>query len=336
MQNFSAITEVLIECFYSKKSWFTTFDELSAERREEINRNSSKRYLEFRRYLNWTSKALDLSSANVLEYGCSVGSSTQAIAENCKSLTAIDINKDACMTTAKRLKICGLEGHTNVVYLKPNAQVSGIDALIPDASLDAVFMYAVLEHMLHEEKIIALKQAYKKLKDGGTLIIGETPNALSYFDIHTTQLNFFHQSSDDTMQHHLNKSNRKELVAALSGLTNINDFKSVLNRWGTGVSFLDFEIALGPSIHKQIVYTGYEPDALSIRPVRPEDFSLLSYFVIKNLQFNICFSKSYLDFILIKGANTSSNLGSNASTLIQDNFPNYRNLLFPESVDFDI
>lgn len=97
---------------------------------------------------------------NVLELGCGTGYFTRAIAKNAKHVTATDLSGN--MVEAAKSNLKDLK---NVDVKVENSEATSF----PPASFDT----ALMANMLHtlDDPLKALKESYRVLKDGGTLLI---------------------------------------------------------------------------------------------------------------------------------------------------------------------
>ena len=172
----------------------------------------------------WVSEQVALAGKRVLEIGCGTGSSTVAFVEQKALVTAYDLDEKSVMVARDRLAAHGLEADVR------------LQATQPEGQFDVILMYAVLEHMTLEERLGAIREAWDKLPAGGLLVIVETPNRLWYYDDHTAMTNFFLWLPDDLALLYAKRTPRPRYV----DVTDPMDFV----RWGRGVSFHDFEIAL--------------------------------------------------------------------------------------------
>jgi S-adenosylmethionine-dependent methyltransferase len=118
----------------------------------------------------------------VLEIGRGTGSSSVALAEQGAHVTVIDIDAAALEVARERCRIHGVTVDIREASAKQLAEFG---------PMDAVLYFAVLEHMIHEERLESLAQAWSLLSAGGLLAIIETPNRLWFFDQHTSQLPFY-------------------------------------------------------------------------------------------------------------------------------------------------
>ncbi len=116
--------------------------------RDEIYENVLKPYL----------KADD----EVLDYGCGPGFVAKAVAPFVKKVTAIDISSGAIACARV------VNAAENIDYMV--ADEAGL-ASIPDGSLDAVYSYAVIQHLTDEVFKIVLDVCQRKLKTEGKLLL---------------------------------------------------------------------------------------------------------------------------------------------------------------------
>lgn len=172
----------------------------------------------------WVSEQVALAGKRVLEIGCGTGSSTVAFVEQKALVTAYDLDEKSVLVARDRLAAHGLEADVRLQATQPAGQ------------FDVILMYAVLEHMTLEERLGAIREAWDKLPAGGLLVIVETPNRLWYYDDHTAMTNFFLWLPDDLALLYAKRTPRPRYV----DVTDPMDFV----RWGRGVSFHDFEVAL--------------------------------------------------------------------------------------------
>lgn len=186
----------------------------------------------------WMESTGSLQGKQIIEIGCGTGSSTVAIAEQGADVTAIDV--DALGIDVARLR-CSIEC-VKVALVEANAESYLRSA--ESACVDAVVFYASLEHMTIEERLLSLADAWRAIRPGGLLWVVETPNRLWYMDSHTSQLPFFNWLPDDLAIRYARFSPRPSVAKQLnSGEHNAG---LILARRGRGVSFHEFELAIGP------------------------------------------------------------------------------------------
>jgi len=198
----------------------------------------------------WIDDICSLRNKKILEIGCGTGSSTVAFAEQGATVFGVDIHQGSINVAKDRLKLFGLDA-----TLACSNAVDLFNDIITE-QFDCIAYIAVLEHMTLKERLLSLKQAWKNLSKGGYLIIQETPNRLWYFDDHTSQENFFMWLPDELAILYSSYCSRDRFNSAFNridyltdsnrALSNIdNDLqKTKLARWGRGVSYHDFVLAL--------------------------------------------------------------------------------------------
>ena len=142
----------------------------------------------FNVFIPWCLTNIDLSSASVLEIGCGTGSSTVALAAHANNVVACDIHAPSIEVARIRLEEDGYSDTVKFRLLDP-----GLGSLVNDQSkYDVIVMYALLEHMLPQERGAIFQTAWKLLSEKGAIVIYETPNRLLPVDRHTTGLRFWH------------------------------------------------------------------------------------------------------------------------------------------------
>lgn len=167
---------------------------------------------------------MPLTGKRVLEIGCGTGSSTVAFVEQRAVVTAYDLDERSVAVALDRLAAHKLTADVRVATAQP------------EGSFDIILLYAVLEHMTLEERLGAIREAWSRLVPGGILVVVETPNRLWYRDSHTAMDNWFLWLPDDLAMLYADRTPREKF----------RDLKTPIElaRWGRGVSFHDFEVAL--------------------------------------------------------------------------------------------
>lgn len=187
----------------------------------------------------WLDNAAPLRGMRILEIGCGTGSSTVALAEQGARITAIDIDDGALSVAMERTAAYGVQAE----FRRLNAEE--ISGAFEAHAFDAIIFFACLEHMTITERLTSLRQAWEMLPAGGVLVVVETPNRLWYFDDHTSLLPFFHWLPDELAFQYSRFSGR-ENFRELYRENNQATHEHFLRR-GSGVSFHEFELALGPA-----------------------------------------------------------------------------------------
>lgn len=196
-----------------------------------------------RTYIPWISSFLPLRESSILEVGAGTGSSTVALAEQGARVTGIDILEEGIAVAKDKCRLFGVDANLivgNFLEYTPKG----------DQHFDAVVFFASLEHMLPEERLQALPRAWEMTRPGGYLIIIEAPNRLWYDDWHTSLLPFFNWLPRELALHYIQFSPRAELVDLLTPPSEANLVE--LQRWGLGVSYHEFDLALGKDIRNSV------------------------------------------------------------------------------------
>lgn len=285
-------------------TYFSDYDKdflASDEGLEDIKNNVYRRYNHaLEHVIPWIDRYVDLAGKNVLEIGCGTGSSTAALAHFAEHVTGYDIHELSVQGARLRMEIMGLK---NVAL-----HVVEVDSLVdcitgdPKTPFDIILLFAVLEHQTVEERIATLRTCWQLLSEGGLMVIVDTPNLLCYFDAHTSRLPFLHMLPSRLYALYASRSGREGFNTAFLEPKNISaeELDVEIARWARGVSFHDFEIALGDVYKNSIVSHGFEPEILEWFAVSIEECLLRWYVAHKNLDIPIGFTRWILNLILQK------------------------------------
>ncbi len=187
----------------------------------------------------WLASVRDLKDLKILEIGCGTGMSTVTLAEQGAIVTGLDIDEPALRDNAKRLE---LYGQTATLTTGNATQLTSKFAR---GQFDMLIFWASLEHMTLDERLEAIRQGYALLNPGQVFAILGSPNTLHYMDTHTSQLPFYLWLSDDLASRYAKFSERVEFREAMDGIDlSKPDDATRFARWGRGVSYHDFELAL--------------------------------------------------------------------------------------------
>tara|TARA_B100001564_G_C20643387_1_gene673244 strand:+ start:1101 stop:2045 length:945 start_codon:yes stop_codon:yes gene_type:complete len=255
----------------------------------EVNEHVDERVLIDRvRVVPWIVKNLDLDSTQILEIGCGTGSSSITLAEQGANVLGIDIHRESLEIARLRAEFYNLD----IEYLEFSAVE--IDKL--EKKFDAVILYATLEHLTLEERLITLGKCKSVLNKGGYLIVIEAPNRLWYFDSHTAELPFFQWLPDDLAYKYSRFSPKKSFSENYLD-KNYKNFESFLRR-GRGVSYHEFQLVFGDlsnltivSRLNRLVFTQGYFNTFIIKP-------LYKKFLKKQIIVPNAFYDEYLDFII--------------------------------------
>ena len=197
-----------------------------------------------RQVIPWLDAARPLEGAAVLEIGCGTGSATVALAEQGAQVTAVDIDLRSMAVAQERCRLYGVEAK----FVAANAAELGEP--LSRARFDVILFFASLEHMMHEERMEAMAHTWHMLPSGGLWGVIETPNRLWYYDHHTAHLNFFMWLSDELAADYIRFSPREDMCKQV---TQSPDPRLALRRAGRGVSFHEFDLALGTARNLDVV-----------------------------------------------------------------------------------
>jgi len=242
-QQKKVLEEHLKSRYFSKNIWgsanYEASSYLSTERgRGELHDLLDGRIESFRRQIvPWLSSLLAMKDARILEIGCGTGASTVALAEQGASVTGIDIDPDSLWLAQERCRLHEVDAK----FLVCNAQDAS--KLMADQQFDCVIFFACLEHMTHDERQLAIRSIWDSLNPGTLLAVIETPNRLWWFDGHSSFLPFFHWLPDDVALQYAQHSPREPYNSAFKPGDPEDEMHFL--RQGRGVSFHDFELALG-------------------------------------------------------------------------------------------
>lgn len=233
----------------------------------------------------------DMSGMTAIEIGSGTGASTLAFAPHLREIVCYEIDAVAVEAARQRMAHFGL---TNV---EQRVELLGPDSELVRAgrSVDMVVLCAVLEHMSFDELTTALGTAWNVLKPGGLLVVSDTPNRLAGMDHHTSLLPFFSALPMDVMLAYAARSPREAFRDAIHE-TPSDRRAEVMTRWGRGISYHDFELAIAPDIHDRIVLDGYEPIITQCCPLRVEDALLRLAFDHFGVRANRAFTRTNLYF----------------------------------------
>jgi len=196
---------------------------------ERLNRNRST-------VVPWLDSIRPLDGLRILEVGAGDGCSTIALGEQGATVLAIDVNESYLRANEER---CRLADVHNVAFATVNSD--SLSSVTKVGENDMILIFAALEHMTFDERIATLRGCWELLDPGGFLVVIETPNRLWYFDDHTSMAPFFHWLPDEVASRYAEYTPRKYYNTAVNGGIDPVAFA----RWGRGVSFHDFVLALG-------------------------------------------------------------------------------------------
>jgi 2-polyprenyl-3-methyl-5-hydroxy-6-metoxy-1,4-benzoquinol methylase len=192
----------------------------------------------------WLDHARSLKGSRILEVGCGTGCSTVALAEQGAAVVGIDIDQDALIVARDRCRVYGIKAEFHGI----NANAMG--TAFGHQQFDFVIFFAAIEHMMVAERLTALRDAWRLLPTGGLLVIVEAPNRLWFYDGHTSLLPFFHWLPDELAFQYARFSPRENFRERF---TDFAEQQEDFVRTGRGMSFHEFDLAIGPTRDLNVV-----------------------------------------------------------------------------------
>jgi S-adenosylmethionine-dependent methyltransferase len=230
------IEAALLEHHFSRRpdGFLTTQDGRKAVHDQMVGRLDVDREW----FITWLAAVRPLDGLRVLEIGCGTGSSTVALAEQGARVTAVDIDEPSLEVSRARMRAYGLSAD----FVRANG-AAVVDHFAP-GTFDLILFFASVEHMVHRERLLAMQSTWDSLAAGSIWCITDTPNRLWYYDVHTSRLNFFHWLPNDLALEYSRHSPR-DLIRN-SKFEDTEEGMAAFLRMGRGVSYHEFELAMGP------------------------------------------------------------------------------------------
>lgn len=270
----------------------------------DLDFNTFTRYNQSVRHaLPWVSRYFPLAGKRILEVGCGTGSSTAAFAQVAASVHTCDVNARALPTAHERLRQLNISNVTIDAVGAPEFMALAREKY--HRTFDAVLLFAVLEHQTLHERLETLRQSWDLLEPGGALVVLETPNRLTYWDSHTSRLPFYGmlppEMSVKCVPMTLSESFRMSMASVAGGTRDEQEL--MLTRWGRGISYHDFDLAI-PRSEYTIVADGYEKEIVDLFSVNYDERLLQSYVAAEKMDLSPAFCRSVLFMILLKDGGT--------------------------------
>jgi SAM-dependent methyltransferase len=277
--------------------------------KEDIKANVFRRYnSSLAHVVPWVARQIDLKGKTLLEIGSGTGSSTAAFAHFVEKIDGYDIDAQALAGAQARLEVMGL----NNVTLHPVEAAQLVETLQHNHAdgVDIVLLFAVLEHQTIKERYETLKLCWELLKPDGLLVVTESPNLLHFTDLHTSQLPFLHWLPSELYARYAVSSPREGFNKSFKEFDSLSagELDTAIMRWGRGVSYHDFELALGKEHSSYLVANGFEPEILSWFDVTLDEELLRHFFIFNNLEIPLAFSRVVLNLMYKKSTIQTSEL----------------------------
>uniref|UniRef100_UPI0040562D11 class I SAM-dependent methyltransferase n=1 Tax=Candidatus Electronema sp. TaxID=2698783 RepID=UPI0040562D11 len=288
-----------------RASYFKNYDPAFLETeagKEDIKANVFRRYNNsLTHVVPWVARHIDLRDKTLVEIGSGTGSSTAAFAHFVAKIDGYDIDAQALAGARARLEVMGLR-NTALHLVKADELVAALRRNHAEEGADIVLLFAVLEHQTIRERHETLKLCWELLKLGGLLVVTETPNLLHYTDLHTSELPFLHLLPSELYARYADRSPREGFGKGFANFAaiSVEELDTAIMRWGRGVSFHDFELAIGKQHGRYLVASGFEPEMLSWFDVTLDEELLRHYFLFAHVDAPLGFSRVVLNLIYKK------------------------------------
>jgi len=236
------LVDTLKETFFNDPGWYRDSKFFDTEPgKKDLYDHVVGRTKNFRTYVvPWIDSFLKLAGSRILEIGCGTGASTVAMAEQGAIVTGIDINPQALAAARDRCALYGVEAS----FVQGNASTE-LPTITRHRQYDAVIFFAVMEHLTWKERLACIRAAWELLGSSQFLIVVEAPNRLWHTDFHTSFEPFFLWLPDEIAMDYSRFTHREMFKDAFRDRSEDEPTrKERLARWGRGVSYHDFEIAL--------------------------------------------------------------------------------------------
>ena len=259
--------------------------EVDCERRRRV----AERY-----FVPWLEQVRPLTGLTVLEYGCGGGCVSSAFGPRAGRYIGLDIDAGEIRAAERLLAERGIDA--TLLAAPPDRILAETAAF--RGEVDVFLCYAVLEHMTVDERLALLELARESVRDGGVIVVIETPNRLTPWDYHTSQLPFLNQLPDELALRYFDRSQRTDYVEALRSAPGDAALRDRLTRWGRGVSYHEFELVFG-DLSRHVVASSWEPALLPERNIHREELSLQRVLDQARPDLPPAFSRYWLDLILV-------------------------------------
>ena len=252
----------------------------TAAQREAVANEVYLRYNATLQYaVPWLQRAISLQDSEIVEIGCGTGSSSVAFAQAARAVRGYDISEQYVEAARQRAGFFQLD-NVEFTACRPADLAREVKAHHPGGT-DIILLFAVLEHCTSAEALEYLRSCWQMLRPGGVLAVIETPNRLTYFDLHTSRLPFFHFLPTALKLEYFDRSPRGEVVDELRQALEKSEEEATesLTRLGAGISYHEFELALDTDdLGSLLVCDGFETEMLQWFPANYEERLLQTFF----------------------------------------------------------
>jgi len=273
--------------------------------KRDLKHHLSERYeMAANHVVPWLKSRYNLTAWNVIEVGSGTGSSTLALSQSVQSITCFEISRNSTAIATERLACWDVQNVKFVDELfdrKCRFVKSGRRA-------DAILLFATLEHMTHKECLSILEVAWETVAPGGALIVADTPNRFSFVDEHTAWLPFFASLPREIQVAYAKHSPREDFRSSIDRAQKAwpsfwgKRAAYAMTRWGSGISYHEFELAIGMDVHRYVTLDGMEPEITSLIPIDEIDEGLRTLLAKYSSHVHRAFSRRSFYLVLEKPA----------------------------------
>jgi S-adenosylmethionine-dependent methyltransferase len=245
-------------------------------------------------FVPWIERVKPLKGARVLEFGSGQGACAAAWALAGATVTGFDIHADDTKIArehAARLNVRAEFHAGTFAELIARARVLS-------GKIDVFMLYAVLEHMTVEERLMTLQAARITIAPDGIIVVAESPNRAHWFDHHTSMTPLFDQLPDELAFYEpIRRENmRANFVQAAAQAP--NEGSLTRTRLGRGIGHQEFERVFA-SLAPITALCNWEPEILTHSQGVEREHLALARFMERQLpDVPASFSRYYIDLII--------------------------------------
>ena len=254
--------------------------------------------------LPWVNAVHPLHDLDIVEIGPGTGSISAPLGFVARSVASYDISHISAGVAKFRCERLGLSNVT-INIDSPENLLGKLKKDHETKRPSLVVLFATLEHMKIGERIETIRTCWDILADDGLLLVADTPNRLSYLHGHTSRYPFFDMVPDELMVNYSDKSPNKAFADAVGRWREdqmpMPKISERLDRWGRGVSFHEFEVAIGQPVSDKIVGSGLDRGLVKSMPLLREEILLMRFMNTYLPDMSLSFGRASLYFVLKKG-----------------------------------
>jgi SAM-dependent methyltransferase len=229
--------------------------------------------------------------AVALEIGCGRGFKAAILGDLFSQYVGVDLNAEHVDLGNGYLQQIGGRAQLHVA--------NGLEVLASPARFglekapDFLILFAVLEHLLPDERQEMLRLARQVVDDGGSVLIAETPNRLIPLDTHSSNMHFAQMLPPELMLRYVQETTS---AAWMHDLRAMGNDVTALHRAGISLSYHDFDLDFGTD--PSFVFSGWSGDLLAHQPLRTDERHLLQYFDDNRVKAHPAFARYWIEGLI--------------------------------------